>query len=146
MFYASFDSLMFATGLITVASVTFLVFAALSGMMTLIAGHLPGAGGATKAFFWAVLLVVLIMPWDRILSRASHLPMGIPSFADLIEAYRAYAQMAGPNFLAPPSVDMYLRFALIPILMVLVTIMYLGRTSQANSQVSASLSAMQSVS
>ncbi len=118
------------TAVVAIVSVAFLVFCALLGVMMIVAGQLPGAGLASAAFFWAVLMVVLLLPWSNLLPQANCLPIGVPAFNDM----RTNLLQSDPSF-SVSQIDLWLRYVVYPLVVLLITILYLGRTSQANRQI-----------
>ncbi len=110
--------------ILALVAVGFLLFCAMLMVMVLIAGHMPGAGPAVSAFFWAVFLVVLILPWFSL----------IPATLDQLD--NALEPMfTGGDWSWISEISVWIRFVAYPLIAVLVTVMYLGRLSQANLQI-----------
>jgi hypothetical protein len=136
---ASFKIVMTLTAFVAIVMVVFMVFCALLGVMVLIAGQLPGTGAVVSAFLWSLLAALLLL-WAPLLSHivSNMTIIGLPSFGDLQNGYTmnlsAYATWS-------TTVSLWIGFLVYPILIILISIMYLGRTSQAHAQVSAALSA-----
>jgi len=136
---ASFKIVMTLTAFVAIVMVVFMVFCALLGVMVLIAGQLPGAGAVVSAFLWSLLAALLLL-WAPLLSHivTNMTVIGLPSFDDLQNGYA----MSLSAYATPAThVSLWIGFLVYPILIILISIMYLGRTSQAHAQVSAALSA-----
>lgn len=129
---AFFSALLTMTGVITVAAAFFLVFCALLAVMMIVAGQLPGAGLITGAFFWAVLLVVLILPWCSFIPLVSCLPSVVAPFSAM-KASIAGTQIPDANWIR--QIPIWVQYVVYPIVVILIGIMYFGRFSQANSQI-----------
>jgi hypothetical protein len=136
--YNVFENVMNMTAIVTMISVFFMVFCALLGIMMLAAGQLPGADAVAKAFFWAIAIVAFILPWDTILPQVVCLPIGLANFFDIQQSLR--------DLVSGCDVDskvchmgmifqQWVKFVVIPVLVILIDIAYLRRTSQANKLV-----------
>ena len=110
--------------ILAMVAIAFLLFCAMLMVMVLIAGHLPGAGPAVSAFFWAVFLVVLILPWFSL----------IPATLDELEN-ALEPMLTGGDWSWLSEISLWIRFVAYPLIAGLVTVMYLGRLSQANLQI-----------
>ncbi len=127
----AFSGLMTFTTVLAIVSAIFLVFCALVGIMMIIAGQFPGAGMATGAFFWAAGMVALLLPWSAMLPQASGLPVGVPSFGNISNDI---FQSRLSNATLWMEILLWLKFALYPVIILLMSLMYYKRTNQANSQ------------
>jgi len=116
------------TAVVGTGSAIFLVFCALVGLMMIIAGQTPGAGFVAGAFFWAVLMVVVLLPWSSLMPSICCLPVGLPGF----NAMQGSMMSCGS---AGCQVNLWLRFVVYPLLVLLITVLYLVRTNQANKQI-----------
>lgn len=128
-YVGAFQAVMTLTNGIAIVAVIFMMFCALVGVMTLIAAHLPGAGAMVGGFFWALAAAAFMLPWQRLLA----VPVGLLSFDDLLNTYRD-ACTASSWY---PHMTLWVQFVLYPLVLILFTVMYLGRTSQAHAQMSA---------
>ncbi len=131
----AFSSIMTLTAIIALVSAIFLLFCALVGLMMIIAGQLPGAGSICGAFFWAVGIIVLLLPWSNMLSGTVMLPLGIAGFSSLKSSLMTVSGQSVSWFAYVP---LWFKFVIYPILIILFAIMYFGRTGQSNLQIMAS--------
>ncbi len=129
-----FSSMMLLTAIIGIVSAIFLLFCALVGLMIIISGQLPGAGPICGAFFWAVGIIVLLLPWSNMLPSTVLLPLGITGFSSL-KASLSVVSVSSGHWAA--YIPLWFKFAIYPILIILFTVMYFGRTSQSNLQIMA---------
>jgi len=124
---SGFRAAMTFTSMLAIVSVIFMAFCALVGVMVLISAGLPGAGAAVSGFFWALAAGVLLLPWIRLID----LPIGLSQFEELLSAYRT-SNLAGEQ-----PIIFWVQHLAFPVILILFSIMYLGRTSQAHAQMSA---------
>ncbi len=133
----AFSSIMLLTSVIGVVCAIFLVFCAIVGLMIIISGQLPGAGPVCGAFFWAVGIIVLLLPWSDMFPSSVFLPLGIAGFSQMKSSLSMLSMSSG-SWLS--YVPLWFKFVIYPILIVLFTVMYFGRTSQSNLQIMANQS------
>jgi len=136
-----FTTAMQFSGVLAILGVTFMLFCALLGVMVLIAGNLPGTGAVTSAFFYALGAVLLLcLNWSEMLGEVLVFPEGIATFDRLLDSIRLDAM---PETRWSFAVSVWIRYVLYPLIAVLITVMYLGRTGQAHAQMSAGTAADQ---
>jgi hypothetical protein len=131
--YNTFSNVMKLTAVIALVSVVFLVACGLLGVMMLVAGQLPGAGSLTSAFFWAIGIVVLMLPWSTLLPHVTCLPIGIPSFSE-IQLSLSSRVGTSESWLTTAILvfQTWAKFVVIPVLIILLDLMYLKRTKEAD--------------
>ncbi len=129
----AFKGMLTITGIISVVSAIFLVFCGFIGLMMLIAGQLPGAGKICAAFFWGVGLLVLLLLWSNMLPNSAGLPVGITGFTELQSSLLS-ANISSGAWIG--QITLWLRFVIYPLIIILLTIVYLRRTMQANMEIS----------
>ena len=130
-----FRSVMFFAAVLAVVGVTFMALCAVLAVMVLVAGNLPGAGAATGSFFYAAGAALwLLLPWGQILGYGTSLPVGVPTFTQLLTAYQVTMD---PSAGWDAQIGLWVRHVVYPAVIFLLTIAYLLRTSQAQAQMSA---------
>lgn len=138
-----FKNIMYFTGVLAVMGIVFMLFCALLGLLTLIAGNLPGAGAVTSAFFYALAgALLMLLNWCDILGQSVAclaFPCGVVTFDHLFGAIRDITTSTGGS--VSMSLGLWLRFVVYPVLILLFAVMYLGRTGQAHAQMSAGTAA-----
>jgi len=122
--------------ILALVSVAFMFFIALLMTMVLVAGQLPGAGMAVAAFFWAVGLIVLILPWSALLPDVAGLPVGVPTLGELHRSLGPI--LTGGDASVFDHILAWVRFVVYPVIIALITVMYVGRLGQANLQITGS--------
>ncbi len=130
-----FSNLLTMTQIVALVSVVFLLFCALLGILMVIAGQLPGAGVLTGAFFWAVGIVALVLPWSNILPQCMYLPLGMPAFNELHSALHLTSVCGEGIGHAAAQVSMWLKFVVFPVIIILFDVLYIWRTRQADNQI-----------
>lgn len=137
--YSIFSNVMTLTSIIALVSIIFMVFCALAGMMMIVAGHLPGAGSITSAFFWSIGIVALLLPWTNFIPQATCLPIGIPAFTDIQASLRETCSAAGCGLRDDLAsiIQLWVKYVVFPIIIILIDILYLARTRQAATDISA---------
>jgi len=126
-----FTVIMFVAGILAILGAVFMTACALLGVMVLVAGGLPGSGFATSAFFYVVGAALwLLLPWEEALSGTVYMPVGVLNFQDLFYAYRGSNPGDWLTF-----ASLIVKYVVYPVVLILLAVMYLGRTSQANSVV-----------
>ncbi len=137
--YNVFENVMNMTAIVTLLSVFFLVFCAMIGLMMVLAGQLPGAGALAKAFFWAIAIIAFLFPWDTFLPQVVCLPIGLTSFLDIqlsLNEVLTRTDCSSSNICFIGTVfQQWVKFVVIPLLVILIDIAYLRRTFQANREI-----------
>jgi hypothetical protein len=135
--YSTFSNVMTLTSIIALVSIIFMVFCALAGMMMIVAGHLPGAGSITSAFFWSIGIVALLLPWTNFIPQATCLPIGIAAFTDIQASLRETCSGAGCGMSSDLAsiIQLWVKYVVFPIIIILIDIMYLTRTRQAATDI-----------
>lgn len=134
--YSVFSNIMDLTAIIALVSIIFMVFCALSGMMMIIAGHMAGAGFITSAFFWSVGIIALLLPWSNFLPHAACLPIGIPNFVDIqASLLQTCSDTACKTQDLAGVIQLWIRFVVFPIIVILIDLMYIKRFNQAAAQI-----------
>jgi len=129
---AVFNTLTVLASIVALVSVVFLVLCALLAVMLVVAGGLPGAGALTAAFFWAVALAALILPWCNLIPQMGCMPSILSHFR-VILTETASSVYSGSWM---DEILLWLRFVVYPLLIVLIGVLYFGRFNQANRSMS----------
>lgn len=126
---------MAVTAVLATVAAIFMLFSALVGLMILIAGGMPGTAPVTSSFFWALLAVVLLT-WAPLLSHvvADMTVIGTATFENLETTYKL---TLGEYATFSTHIPLWIGFCAYPIIIILIAVMYLGRTAQANAQITA---------
>ncbi len=121
--------------IVSIISVVFLIFCSLVGLLMIIVARSPGAGAISASLFWAVGIVVLVLPWSGFLPFLVGMPTGgVVNFDVLVREAKLNDSLS--------VVIEWLRYGVYPLLIVLFTVVYLKRTSQANLDIMTSKSSV----
>ena len=107
-----------------------LIISYLIGLNICLAGRLGGARGLTSAFFWSVLLLALLFPWQHLLLGATvQVPGVFYSFGDLQEL-----AVAAPSGMIA-NLEHYTRYLGYPVLAILIALVACLRFTRANRDI-----------
>jgi hypothetical protein len=100
---------------VALASGVLLVLTVMFAVKLVLLGQTGGVGGLMSAFFWSLLLLVFLIPWQQALPESALLAGALHNLGDLVDATAAAGGEAG--LLA--RIAYYSRFAAYPLIVVL---------------------------
>jgi hypothetical protein len=98
------------------------VVALMLGVLVVLVGRLDGAGGLCSALFWALILLVILVPWQAILPDTGA-QGAVYSLEALAPQAEAVVKAAGPAANTQSTVLYYVRYAGYPVVAFLAWLM-----------------------
>lgn len=122
-----------------VASILLAVALVLATKLSLV-GRLGGAAGFVSAFFWSVLVLVFLVPWQQVLPESSYLCGATYNLGDLLGRTGGIAKQAKTNELIP-NVLFFCRFLAYPIFVLLLALIAQAKFAKGYRRMTLSVSA-----